>query len=404
VKQRLRIRPGFAEVADRALFNVDIHSPWPARTFRSPSLCVSRHLDFTIMKGSGTGPLTQIETDVLIVGAGPIGLELAIALKRSGIRYVQLDAGQIGSTIGWYAPQTHFFSSPERIAIAGVPLQTIDQTKATREEYLNYLRAVVLQFGLDIETYERVTSLRKQDDGTFALTSLRDDIERRWVTRHVVLAIGDMHRPRRIDVPGEDLPHVSHYLGDPHIYFRRRVLIVGGKNSAIEAVVRCVRVGAEVTLAYRGAELDADHIKFWLYPEIRGLFRDGRVRFLPRTIVRHIDSRRVLVERLDGERSEMLEVEADFVLLLTGYEQDPDLFLQAGVTLVGPSRQPLVNGQTMETNVRGLFVAGTAAAGTQSSGVKEFIETSHVHVDRIVAALTGTVATDVPVHYDMPES
>ncbi|MFL6248278.1 MAG: NAD(P)-binding domain-containing protein [Thermoanaerobaculia bacterium] len=340
--------------------------------------------------------MTFIETEVLLVGAGPIGIELAVAFKARGIDYVHLDANQVGSTIAWYAPQTHFFSSPERIAIAGVPLQTLDQTKATREEYLTYLRAVVQQFDLRIETFERVVSLRKTANG-FEATSVRANQQRHWRARNVVLAIGDMHRPRRINVPGEDLPHVSHYFGDPHQYFRRRVLIVGGQNSAVEAAIRCYRVGAEVTLSYRGRELDAKRIKFWLFPEIQALIRDGRMVWLPSTTVREIRADRVV---LDPER----EVLADTVLLLTGYEQDSNLFEQAGVTLEGDGRRPRFDEQTMETDVPGLFVAGTGAAGTQLGGVKEFIETSHVHVARIVAALTRTAAPVETASYELPEA
>lgn len=336
-----------------------------------------------------------IETDLLLIGAGPIGIELAIALKQRGIRYEHLDANQIGSTVAWYAPQTHFFSSPERIAVAGVPLQTLDQTKATREEYLTYLRAVVLQFDLRISTFERVVSLQKNAKG-FDAVSVGASGERRWRARNVVLAIGDMHRPRRIGVPGEDLPHVSHYFGDPHLYFRRRVLIVGGQNSAVEAAIRCHRVGAEVTLSYRSAELDANRIKFWLLPEIRSLIRDGRIRWLPTTVVHEIRSDNVVLD--SGE------VAADSVLLLTGYEQDSDLFEQAGVALDGPGKRPHFDEQTMETNVPGLFVAGTATAGTQLGGVKEFIETSHVHVARIVAALTRTAPPLEAPSYELPES
>jgi thioredoxin reductase (NADPH) len=337
-----------------------------------------------------------IETDVLLVGAGPIGIELAIAFQARGIRYVHLEADQIGSTIAWYAPQTHFFSSPERIAIAGVPLQTLDQTKATREEYLTYLRAVVLQFDLRIETFERVVSLQKRDDW-FEATTVRAAGQRHWRARNVVLAIGDMHRPRRIDVPGEDLPHVSHYFGDPHHYFRRRVLIVGGQNSAVEAAIRCYRVGAEVTLSYRGRELDTNRIKFWLLPEIRSLIRDGRLTFLPMTTVREIRGDAVVLDPHG-------DVEADAVLLLTGYEQDSTLFEQLGVALDGDARRPRFDEQTMETNVPGLYVAGTGSAGTQLGGVKEFIETSHVHVARIVAALTRTAPPSEAPVYELPES
>ena len=333
-----------------------------------------------------------------MVGAGPIGIELAVALKRAAISYAHVDAGQIGSTISWYAPQTHFFSSPERIAIAGVPLQTLDQSKATREEYLAYVRAVVLQFDLAIETYERVTSIVRRDDGAFAVTTHGRRGGRERIANKVVLAIGDMHRPRLLGVPGEDLPHVSHYFADPHTYFRRRVLIVGGRNSAVEAAIRCVRVGAEVTLSYRRAELDADHIKFWLYPELRGLIRDERITFLPATSIREIRSDAVIL----GPAEQRIEVDA--VLLLTGYEQDSTLFEEAGITLDGPHRRPRFDERTMETNVPGIYVAGTAVAGTQASGVKAFIETSHIHVERIMAALTGTSAPSARPAYEMPET
>lgn len=336
--------------------------------------------------------------EVLIVGAGPIGIEVAVRLKRAGVSYAHVDAGQVGSTISWYAPGTHFFSSPERIEIAGVPLQTLDQTKATREEYLNYLRAVVLQFDLAIDTFERVEAVQRRSDGVFQVTTSTRVGSSVRLARNVVLAIGDMHRPRRIGIAGEELPHVSHYFVDPHLYFRRRVLIVGGRNSAVEAAIRCVRVGAEVTLSYRRSDFESGHIKFWLLPEIRGMIGAGRIRFLPETTVREI---RADVTVLDPGG---IEVDADSVVLLTGYEQDSSLFENAGVTLDGPRRCPRFDEETMQTNVKGLYVAGTAVAGTQASGVHQFIETSHIHVDRIVAALTGG-STPVPATpLAMPES
>ncbi|MFN2240049.1 MAG: NAD(P)-binding domain-containing protein [Thermoanaerobaculia bacterium] len=345
-----------------------------------------------------------IRTDILLVGAGPIGIELAVALKKGGFDYAHVDAGQIGWTISWYAPQTHFFSSPERIEIAGVPLQTLDQTKATREEYLAYLRAVVIQFDLDIRTFQRVVSLARLEGGGFEARTLGPgNEETRWEARRVVLAIGDMHRPRQIGVPGEELPHVSHYFGDPHLYFRRKVVIVGGKNSAIEAAIRCVRVGADVTLCHRGGELDAKHVKFWLLPEINAMIRDGRMRFLSETKIRGIKPGSVLLEATGT--GELSEIDAESVLLLTGYEQDTDLFVRAGVALEGVQRRPVFDRGTMETNVPGLYVAGTASAGTQSGGVKEFIETSHVHVERILASLRGEPPpTDSAPDYEMPES
>jgi thioredoxin reductase (NADPH) len=323
---------------------------------------------------------------VAIIGAGPIGLELAVALKQAGIDTVQFDAGQIGSTIEWYPPQMLFHSSSDRLALAGVPIQTANQQKITREEFLAYLRALVQQFGLSVRTYERVTRVDKLPGGGFELTTVALDGEHRTRAEHVVLAIGAMHAPRMINVPGEDLPHVSHYLGDPHVYFGRRLLIVGGRNSAVEAAVRCHRAGADVTISYRGADFDPKVVKFWLLPEVRALIRDGLVRFLPRTSVTEIRRGTVL---LDPPQ----EIGADFVLLMTGYRQDPTMFELLGVALEGPQRQPAHDPATMETNAPGVFVAGTAVAGTPPRKVAVIVETCHVHVPRIVAAIRGQRVT-----------
>src|SRR5688572_3753498 len=170
-------------------------------------------------------------TRVAIVGAGPIGIELAIALNRRSIPYVHLEAKQIGATMFWWPPGTRWFSSNERISLAGVPLQTNDQNKATREDYLRYLRSVVQQFDLRINTYEPVTSIEKTPAG-FHLKTAPAAGPREYLAEHVILATGGTAAPRTLGVPGEDLPHVSHYMLDPHTYFQKRVLIVGGKNSA----------------------------------------------------------------------------------------------------------------------------------------------------------------------------
>ncbi|MEM9292924.1 MAG: NAD(P)-binding domain-containing protein [Acidobacteriota bacterium] len=355
-------------------------------------------------------PAMEGPADVTIVGAGPIGIELAVALRGLGLKVVHLEAGNVGETIAWYAPQTRFFSSPERIAIAGVPLVTVDQSKATREEYLAYLRSVVQQFRLPIHSGRRVVRIERGDpsgDSRSAFQVIsegRGGPQDRRVTHTaaVILAIGDMHAPQTLGIPGEDLPHVSHYFQEPHRYFQRRVLLVGGKNSAIEAAIRCYRAGARVTLSYRGPELDEKRIKYWLMPEIRALIRDGSIRFLPSTTPLEIDARRVL---LKGPEGQLLEEPAQDVLLMTGYVQDNSLFRQTGIQLEGEAQAPHHDEDTMETNVPGLYVAGTAVAGTQLGGVQHFIETSHVHVQRIAAHLAGRRATGLaaPV-YELPES
>lgn len=324
--------------------------------------------------------------EVAIIGAGPIGLEVACALKREGVDYAHLDAGQIGSTLLWWAPGTRFFSSPERIAVAGVPLVTVSGDKATREEYLAYLRAVAEQFDLQVRTFERVEAITARKDG-FALRTTGAGGAGEVTARRVVVAIGDMHRPRMLNVPGEDLPFVSHYLREPHVYFRRRVLIVGGRNSAVEAAIRLWRAGARVSMSYRREEFDGERIKYWLLPEIRHLIKSGEIPFHGGTVPLEIEPGRVVLGRAGGDGGRE-GVETDDVLLLTGYEMDGSLLEGAGVELVGDQRAPKFTRATMETNVPGLHVAGTATAGTQSR-FRVFIENCHAHAARIVSSVTG---------------
>ncbi len=335
-------------------------------------------------------PEADRQTDVAIIGAGPSGLELAIALKHAGIKFALIDAGNVGSTFAWWAPGTRFFSSPERIAIAGVPLITINQEKATRDEYLAYLRGVVQQFDIEVKSGTRVVHITGESSG-FALSTKGSGAELVSHGSRIVLAIGNMHRPRLIDVPGEDRPHVSHYLADPHRYFGRRVLIVGGKNSAVEAAIRLYRVGARVSISYRGEMFDPKRVKYWLRPELEWLISKGRITFHPQTEVEAIDEACVrLRSTVAGQSPSPLHV--DDVLLLTGYVQDTVLFEQLGVELEGDERSPKHDSRTMQTNAAGAYVAGTAAGGSQTRA-RLFIENTHVHVQRIVRDIAGV---DVP--------
>ena len=339
------------------------------------------------------------QTDVAIIGAGPIGLELAAALKKRGIDYLQFDAKQIGYTISWFPPQTQFFSSNERIAIAGVPLHTPTQAKASREQYLTYLRSVVELFDLKIQSYEPIIGIRRADDGFELRSKPQGSAEKTYKCRRLVLCTGGTDRPRRLNIDGEDLPHVSHYFDDPHKYFQKRLLIVGGRNSAIETALRCHHAGANVQISYRQNQLPEKNIKYWLLPEIKGLVNSKRIEAFFNTSPMKIEPSGVILKR----GTETFAVCADFVLLLIGYEQDNTLFKLAGLQLSGSCGAPIYNESTMETSVPGIFVAGTAIGGTQEK-YTVFIENCHVHVDRIVRALTGEVPPETPSFPEQPES
>jgi thioredoxin reductase (NADPH) len=206
-----------------------------------------------------------------------------------------------------------------------------------------------------------------------------------------------MGSANKLDIPGEDLPHVTHHLDDPHRYFGQRLLVVGGGNSALEFAARCWRAGAEVTLSYRQGGFNALFVKSTLLEDIKTLTREGKIAFLPRTVPIKIGPQHVtLAPTLDGEPTagQRTQHRADFVLLCTGYRSDLSLFEQIGVALEGPGRVPRFNPETMETNVPGLYVAGTAANGDQGRH-KLFIETTHHHVAKIVKHISGQEPTRV---------
>ncbi|CAN5487526.1 NAD(P)-binding domain-containing protein [soil metagenome] len=327
--------------------------------------------------------------EVAIIGAGPIGLELAVCLKRAGMDYIHFDARQIGYTMTWWPHNTYFFSTTERLAIAGIPIQNNHQQRITGEDYLAYLRSVVEQFDLAINTYEPVVALTRTPEG-FSLTTQPLAGERRYRCRRLVLAIGDMHRPNYLDIPGEDLPHVSHYFRDPHDYFRKRLLIIGGRNSAVEAALRCWRAGAQVTLSYRRAQFDEHTVKHWVLPDIQAQIEAGTIGFLPATLPVEITPTHVglLPVGPDQTSSAPIRHETDFVLINSGFRGEQALLEMAGVELQGENQTPVLNRDTMETNVPGLYLVGTVVAGIQQR-YSLFIENSHEHAGKVTAALTG---------------
>ena len=329
--------------------------------------------------------------EVAIIGAGPIGLELAVSLKRAGLSYLHLDANQIGHTMTWWPRNTSFFSTTERLAIAGVPIVSDTQSRTTGEAYLAYLRSIVEMFDLQIQTHEPVVGVMRSDD-IFKLTTMMQGSERTYQAKRIVLAIGDMHWANKLNIPGEDLPHVSHYFNDPHDYFRKRVLIVGGRNTAAEAALRSWRAGAEVTMSYRRPDFSNSRIKHWLLPDLEAQFEAGGIKFLGETTPVEITQKHVvLMPTIDGApdmTAEPILHETDFVLLATGFRGDQSLLHQLGVSVTGDNHVPSFNEETMETNVPGVYLCGTVAAGVQQRYTL-FIENCHEHVGRIVADITG---------------
>lgn len=325
--------------------------------------------------------------DLLIVGAGPAGLSAAIAARQRGLNYAVLEKGALVNSIFRFPVHMVFFTTPELLEIGGLPFVT-PYDKPTRLEALRYYRRVVETFGLDVRLGEEVIAISREtmeDEPLFVVeTRSSRGVRRVWHARAVVMAIGYYDHANLLGIPGEDLPHVTHYYNDPHPYYRRSVVVVGGKNSAAEAALELYRAGAQVTLVHRGSAL-ADSIKYWVKPDIENRIREGSIEGRFETRVVEIRPASVLVEH-NGVRQEL---PADAVFLLTGYHADTELLARAGVRIDG-QRVPCYDPATFETNVPNLFVAGGVLAGNNTSPI--FIENGRFHGERIVEVLARRLA------------
>ena len=319
-------------------------------------------------------------SDVIVVGAGPAGLAAAIAAKARGLDCLVLEKGALVNSLLHYPTDMIYFTTPELMEIGDLPFVSPHE-KPTRQESLRYYRRVADRYALDVKLGEAVTGLRKQADGVFAVTSRPPGgSTQERPARFVVLASGAYDIPNRLGVPGEDLPHVSHYYREAHHHYRQRVVIVGGKNSAADAALEIYRAGGRPTIVHRGASL-GDSIKYWVKPDIENRIKEGSVHARFNTRVVEITPDAVLLEGPDGPAREP----ADAVLLLTGYRSDPALLRQVGARLDEQSGAPIHDESTFETTVKGLFVIGAAIAGSQSGRI--FIENGRFHGQVVIAEI-----------------
>ena len=315
------------------------------------------------------------ELDTLIVGAGPIGLACAISAGLRGIAAHVIDAGPIAHSIMRYPVGMTFFTTPERLEIGGHPLVT-SGAKATREEALKYYRGVARAEGLDVRPYVRLTGARLADGRIACDLSGRHGSDTVSCSR-LVLATGYFDHANLLGVPGEDLPHVTHWPPEPHATNGLDIVIVGGKNSAAETALQCYRAGARVTIVYRRNEWKQS-LKYWLRPDLDNRIAEGSIRAFMASEVERITAAAVFVRSADGSRHELA---ADQVYALTGYHPDFALLESIGITLDAESGRPSLNPDTLETNIPGVFLAGSVGAGRHTSEV--FIENGRLDGEKI---------------------
>ena len=310
--------------------------------------------------------------DVLIIGGGPIGLACGIAAKAAGLTYLIVERGCLVHSLYRYPQNMTFFSTSERLEIGDIPFVSTNP-KPRRAEALEYYRRIQQQFELNIHLFEEVTVVKKEKAEFTVGTS-----KSTYAARHVIVATGFYDIPCLLNIPGEELPKVTHYYNDPHYYAGQKVVVVGASNSSIDAALETYRKGADVTLVVRASQI-GPRVKYWVRPDIENRIANGEVRALFSSKLTEIRPTEVDIVTPEGP----ITIANDFVLALTGYQPDFAFLEKIGITLApDASRVPYHNPETMEANIPGLFLAGVVCGGMNTH--LWFIENSRIHAQQIV--------------------
>jgi thioredoxin reductase (NADPH) len=323
-------------------------------------------------------------TELLVIGAGPCGLAVGIAAKQAEVPCVLLDRRTIVSTIERYPLSMTFFSTPERIEIGGVPF-IASHEKPTRHDGLLYYRRVAEHFGLDVRPGEEVTDVTRELEGGFRVEVRRPHDRVFYRTAAVVFATGYYDNPNFHRIPGEELPHVSHYFTEGHPYWHRRVVVIGAGNSGVDAALECWRAGATVTLVHFGETFDRT-VKAWVLPDIVNRVKEGSIGARWRSRVRAITP--VDVEVVSDETGQVERLPADAVLAMTGYHADTSLVRRLGVPVDPETGIAAHDNDSMATPVEGCYLAGVIASGNDANRL--FIENSRGHGELIIGHLLAS--------------
>ena len=315
--------------------------------------------------------------NLIIIGGGPIGLACGLAAKKAGLSYLILEKGALVNSLYRYPVNMTFFSTSERLEIGHVPFVS-NNAKPTRNEALEYYRRVTESNQLNMRLFEKVTAIERVKSGYQVTTEKAE-----YKTQNVVLAMGFYDLPTRLNIPGEDLPKVTHYYSEPHAYYRQKVVIVGANNSAVDAALETWRKGAEVTMVVRSTEIGT-RVKYWARPDIVNRIQEGSVQAYFESELLEIREKSVDIQTPEGR----VTLDNDFVIIATGYQPNFEFLERIGVQLSkDEKRYPSYNPETQESNLPGLYLAGVICGGMDTH--VWFIENSRVHAERIVADIVG---------------
>ena len=317
----------------------------------------------------------QTQYDVIIIGAGPIGMACAIEAKKKNLKYLVIEKGALVNSLFNYPLYMTFFSTSERLEIGEVPFTSISY-KPGRQDVLEYYRRIQQHFDLNIHLYEEVNSIELKGELKFIKTNQSE-----YYSKNTIIATGFYDIPIYLNIPGENLPKVSHYYKEAHPYSGQKLVVVGANNSSVDAALECWRKGADVTMVVRKGEIH-ERVKYWVKPDIENRIAEGSIQAFFYSNLKEIKEKSVVISASDGE----IEIENDFVLALTGYRPNFKFLESCGIELSDDGLFiPKYNPETMESNVNGIYLAGVICGGMETH--KWFIENSRVHAEMILSSI-----------------
>ncbi|MDP3468507.1 MAG: YpdA family putative bacillithiol disulfide reductase [Daejeonella sp.] len=310
--------------------------------------------------------------DILIIGGGPIGLACGIEAKKAGLSYIILEKGCLVNSLYNYPANMTFFSTSDKLEIGDIPFVS-NNIKPTRSEALEYYRRVTEHYNLNLRLFEEVKSVRKEGS-TYHIESSKSQ----YAATNIIISTGFYDIPNLLNIPGEDLPKVKHYYKDPHFYAKQHVLVVGANNSSVDAALETFRKGAQVSMVIRESEI-GQRVKYWVRPDIVNRIKEGSIKAYFNSNLAEVRENEVDILGPDGE----ITIKNDFVLAMTGYQPDLSFLRKLGIIISDDEEQvPEHNPETMETNQKGIYLAGVICGGMNTH--VWFIENSRVHATRIV--------------------
>ena len=311
--------------------------------------------------------------DLLIVGGGPIGIACGLEAKKRGLSYLILEKGTLVNSLYNYPANMTFFSTSEKLELDEIPFISTNP-KPRKQEALEYYRRIITSNHLNIRLFEKVEKVDSLEEDVHQVTTSKQT----YTSKNVIIATGFYDIPNYLNIPGEDLPKVAHYYGDPHFYATQKTIVVGASNSAVDAALEIYRKGGDVTMIVRGPAI-GERVKYWVKPDIDNRIDEGSIKAVFNAEIKEIRETEVIISSKEGEQS----LENDWVLLLTGYRPNFEFLKNMGIKLSDDGRKiPQYDQETMETNVKGIYLAGVICGGVETH--KWFIENSRVHANMIL--------------------